>query len=245
VRVVDLNCDLGEGVGDDLLLFPLITSANIACGGHAGDADTMRIACERAREHGVTIGAHPSYADREGFGRRPVDVAPDVLTAQLRDQIGALRAVAAEVGMAISYVKPHGALYNRIAVDEQQAEAVAGVAATEGLPLLGQAGTAVERAAGRLGVPFISEVFADRGYHADGTLAARGTPDALLTDRVEVAERALRMVTESSVPAVDGTPVALRPQSICLHGDTAGAAGIAAAVRRRLLEAGVELRAFG
>ena len=242
--MVDLNCDLGEGVGDDLLLFPLITSANIACGGHSGDADTMRIACERARDHGVAVGAHPSYADREGFGRHPVEVPPDVLTAQLRDQIGALRAVAAEVGVTVAYVKPHGALYNRIAVDEQQAEAVAGTAAAEGLPLLGQTGTAVERAAGRAGVPFISEVFADRGYRADGTLAARGTPGALLADPAEVAERALRMVTESSVVAVDGALVPLRAQSLCLHGDTAGAAGIAAAVRRRLLEAGVELRAF-
>lgn len=244
MRVIDLNCDLGEGVGDDLLLFPLITSANIACGGHTGDADTMRTACELARDHGVTVGAHPSYVDRDGFGRRPVEVAPDALTAQLRDQIGTLRVLAAEVGVTVAYLKPHGALYNRIAIDEQQADAVARAADAEDLPLLGQTGTAVERAAGRLGVHFVSEVFADRGYRADGTLAARGTPGGLLDDPAGVAERALRMVTESSVVAVDGAFVPLSPASLCLHGDTAGAAGIAAAVRHRLLEAGIELRAF-
>jgi len=244
VRAVDLNCDLGEGVGDDLLLFPLITSANIACGGHTGDADSMRIACELARDHGVTVGAHPSYVDREGFGRRPVEVSPAALTDQLRDQVGALRDVAAGVGVDVAYLKPHGALYNRIATDEQQAEAVARAAEAEGLPLLGATGTAAERAAKRLGVPFVREVFVDRGYRSDGTLAARGTPGALLTDPAEVAERALRMVTEASVAAVDGTRIPLRPQSLCLHGDTAGAAWIAAAVRRRLQEAGVEFRPF-
>lgn len=241
---VDLNCDLGEGYPFDDELLALVTSANVACGGHAGDADTMRAACAGALRHGVTIGAHPSYQDREGFGRRPRDVEPGLLERQVRDQVDALGEAAASVGAEVRYVKPHGALYTRIAIDAERAGAVVRAAAAAGLPLLGQAGTAVERAAAAAGLPFVAEAFADRGYRADGRLADRAEPGALLTDPDAVARRVVGMVTDGAVTAVDGTRIALTVESVCLHGDTPGAVELATAVRRALLRAGVSLSAF-
>jgi UPF0271 protein len=244
VAAVDLNCDLGEGYPFDEELLALVTSANVACGGHYGDAATMRAACSRALRHGVTIGAHPSYEDREGFGRRPRDVDAGLLERQVSEQIAALRAEAAIVGAEVRYVKPHGALYNRIAVDLAQAEAVVRAAASAGLPLLGQAGTAAEAAARRAGLPFVAEAFADRGYRADGTLADRAEPGGLITDADAVAARVLRMSTDGEVAAVDGTRVTLTVESVCLHGDTPGAVDLAVAVRRTLGAAGVAVRPF-
>jgi UPF0271 protein len=244
VATIDLNCDLGEGVGDDLALFRLISSANIACGFHAGDHDSMREACERAVQNGVTIGAHPSYRDREGFGRRDVEISAEQLFDEVVEQVQALRRAADDVGGRVCYLKPHGALYNRIVTDEAQAVAVARAAHAVGLPVLGLAGSAVQRAARELSVRFVSEAFADRGYRADGSLAPRGTPGALLTSPEQIGARVASMILTRSVETVDGNVIELHIDSVCVHGDTPSAAAITAAVRRSLLESGVEIRAF-
>ena len=240
---VDLNCDLGEGF-DDAPLFRLVTSASVACGGHAGDAATMAEACRRAAANGVTIGAHPSYEDREGFGRRNQEVEPERLRFQVVAQVAALRVAADAAGVPVRYLKPHGALYNRIAGDPVQAGAVARAAQDAGLPLLGPPGSAIERAAEERAVPFFREAFADRGYTPDGRLAPRGAPGALLTDPAEIAARALGMVLAGAVTATDGTEVRLAFDSLCLHGDTPGAAEAARAVRARLESGGVTVRPF-
>lgn len=241
--VVDLNCDLGEGY-DDAALFPFVTSANIACGGHVGNAATMRSACLAALEHGVSIGAHPSYADRGGFGRRDRDVSPARLRAEVTAQVDALRRAATAVGGTVRYLKAHGALYNRIARDPEQAIAVAEAAADAGLPLLGPPGSVIEGEAARQGVPFFREAFADRGYLGDGRLAPRDAAGAVLTDPEVVADRALRIATLGTVTTIDAAELPLRVDSVCLHGDTPGAAGIARAVRGRLEAAHVVVRAF-
>lgn len=246
---VDLNSDLGESfgawrMGDDDALFPLVTSANLACGFHAGDPATMLAACRSATEHGVAIGAHPSYRDLAGFGRRDMEVAADDLHADLLYQVSALVGLAAHAGAAVRYLKPHGALYNRISVDLEVAEVVAGVARHLGLPVLGLPGSAIESACRADGVRFVVEAFADRGYLADGTLAPRGLAGALLTDPDDVAARAVRMVVDGVVVAIDGTELAVRPASLCVHGDTPGAVAIARAVRAALDSAGVEVAAF-
>ena len=224
---VDLNSDLGESfgawsMGDDAAMLPLVTSANLACGFHAGDATVMLDACRTAVEQGVAIGAHPSYRDRAGFGRRDMEVAPDDLYAELLYQVSALAGIARSAGGSVGYVKPHGALYNRIAVDPTAADVVAEAAATLALPVLGPPTSAIEAACARAGVPFFREGFADRAYLADGTLAARGLPDAVLTDPDQVARRAERMVTESEVTALDGSTVSLKIDSLCVHGDKRG-----------------------
>jgi 5-oxoprolinase (ATP-hydrolysing) subunit A len=243
VPTVDLNCDLGEGF-DDAALFPFVTSANIACGVHAGDAATMAHACRLAVRHRVAIGAHPSYPDREGFGRRDMDVPAGELRALVLDQIAALRRAADAAGATVRYLKPHGALYNRIARDPAQADAVAAAAAGAQLPLLGPSGSAIAAAADQHGVPFFREAFADRGYTADGRLAARGTAGAVLEDPDAVADRALALARTGRVPTIDGGELALDLDSLCLHGDTPGAPATARAVRDRLSAAGVRLGAF-
>lgn len=240
---VDLNCDLGEGFDDDAL-FPLVTSANVACGGHVGDGETMRRACRSAVRLGVTIGAHPSYEDREGFGRRDLEVEPSALRRSVVAQVASLQAAAAEEGGEVRYLKPHGALYNRIARDPVQAAAVAEAAEELGLPLLGPAGSVIEEQAEQRGVRFFREAFADRAYTPDGRLAPRRTPGAVLTDPAEVADRALGMVLTRAVPAADGGVLPLPFDSLCLHGDTPGAAAVARAVRTRLEDADCAVRAF-
>lgn len=241
---IDLNSDLGEGVGDDAAVFGIVTSANVACGFHAGDESTMLASARLAHAHRVSLGAHPSYRDREGFGRRETEIAADALIADILDQVSALSAAAATAGTKVRYLKPHGALYNRIAVDPVQADAVARAAREAGLPLLGLAGTAIHTAADRLGVSFYLEAFADRAYLPDGTLAPRTLGGAVITDPAVAAERALMMVLGGTVQAIDGTTIRMRPDSLCVHGDTPGAAAMAALVRGKLLDAGVELRAF-
>ncbi|MCU1571703.1 MAG: hypothetical protein JWR33_2444 [Naasia sp.] len=241
---VDLNCDLGEGVGDDAALFPLITSVNVACGFHAGDQASMREACRAALAFGITVGAHPSYRDRQGFGRRDLDVSAAQLEAEVREQVQALRRAADAEGATISYLKPHGALYNRLVVDDERAEAVAAAAAAEGLSLLGPAGSALARAADRRRLGFFREAFADRAYLADGRLAPRSLPGAVITDPAVVAARAVRMVLEGEVATVDGGVRRIEADSICLHGDTEGAPAIARAVRTALRSAGVVLSPF-
>lgn len=245
---VDLNCDLGESfgawrMGDDDALLPLITTANVACGFHAGDPQTMLATCRAAAALGVTVAAHPGYRDLVGFGRRDIAMAPDALRADLLYQVSALAGLAVTAGTAVRALKPHGALYNRAAVDPVTAAVVAEVGAERGLPVLGLAGSAMQHACAAAGTPFIAEAFVDRGYRPDGTLAPRGEPGAVLTEASAVAARAVRMVREGRVEAVDGTALSVRVQSLCVHSDTPGAVAIARAVRDALLEAGVTVQA--
>ena len=249
---VDLNSDLGEAygiwaLGDDLALLDIVTSANIACGFHAGDPRTMERTVAAAAERGVALGAQVSYPDLVGFGRRPMEVAPADLTADVLYQLGALEAFARVAGTRVRYLKPHGALYNRTVVDEVQARAVVEAARLydRSLPVLTLPGGALARAAHEAGVPVVAEGFADRAYTAQGHLVPRGEPGAVLADEAEVVPRAVRMVTEGRVAAHGGGDVEVRVASLCLHGDTAGAVLLARAVREGLQAAGVALHAFG
>lgn len=220
---------------------PLITSANIACGYHAGDVDTMREAIEVALREGVAVGAHPSFPDREHFGRRDMHMPATALRDSVVAQVLALAEVARSLGVRLQHVKPHGALYNMAARDEQVADAVAtAVARVDGsLLLFGLAGSHVLSAGRRAGLRTVSEVFADRGYRADGTLVPRTEEDSLIVDPAAVAARALGMVRDRSVLSNDGVRVPLDPETICVHGDTPGAAALATAIRNALQVAGV------
>jgi 5-oxoprolinase (ATP-hydrolysing) subunit A len=251
VTGIDLNADLGEGfgvwrLGDDEALISLVTSANVACGFHAGDPATMRRVCARAAEAGVAVGAQVSYRDLAGFGRRFIDVEPGELADDVLYQLAALDGIARASGTRVSYVKPHGALYNATVADEDQAGAVAAAVASYGgrLPVLGLPGSALLRAADAVGLATVREGFADRGYTAAGTLVPRRKPGALVPDPATVAERAVRMAVDGEVVAVDGTRVRLEVESVCVHGDTAGAVELAAAVRTALSAAGLVLAAF-
>ncbi len=250
-RSVDLNSDLGESfgawtMGDDAAMLRLVTSANVACGFHGGDPSTMRATCSLAAENGVTVGAHVSYRDLAGFGRRSMAVPPAELRDEVTYQLAALAGVARVAGTAVRYVKPHGALYNRIVDDEEQAAAVVeAVAAFDpGLPLLGLTGSAVERAALARDLLFVGEAFVDRGYRADGTLVPRSQPGALLSDVEAIAARAVRLAADGTVEAVDGTRISVTASSLCVHGDTPGAVAMAEAVRRGLERAGIAVEAF-
>ncbi|SMH31652.1 UPF0271 protein [Rathayibacter oskolensis] len=245
---IDLNADLGEGfgvweLGDDDAILRVVSSASVACGFHAGDPSIMLARCRTAAARGVAVGAHVSYRDLAGFGRREMPVGRDELYADVAYQIGALQAVARAAGTTVRYVKPHGALYNRIVHDEARAEAVAAAVrdVAPALPLLGLASSAIERAAADAGVPFLREAFVDRGYRADGTLVPRGDEGALLSDAALVASRARRMVTEGVVEAITGETLAIEVDSLCVHGDSPGALAMAEAVRAALAEAGVAL----
>ncbi|MBT2407310.1 MULTISPECIES: LamB/YcsF family protein [unclassified Streptomyces] len=276
---IDLNADLGEGFGrwtltDDEALLSVVTSANVACGFHAGDPSIMRRVCELAAERGVRIGAQVSYRDLAGFGRRSMDVPPGELADEVAYQIGALEVFARAAGSKVSYVKPHGALYNRTVHDADQAGAVvagirlavgagvgegaegaaargtpaegaaAGGAAAGGLPVLGLPGSLLLAAAAEAGLTPVPEAFADRAYTAAGTLVPRGEPGAVLLDPDAVVARAVLMAAEGSVTAADGSPVLVAARSLCLHGDTPGAAGLARRVREALSAAGVRVEAF-
>ncbi|MDI6516237.1 5-oxoprolinase subunit PxpA [Streptomyces coelicoflavus] len=249
--MIDLNADLGEGFGrwtltDDDALLSVVTSANVACGFHAGDPSVMRRVCDLAAERGVRIGAQVSYRDLAGFGRRAMDVPADELTAEVAYQIGALRVFAEAAGAVVAYVKPHGALYNRTVHDEGQARAVvAGVSLAGGaLPVLGLPGSRLLTAAADAGLTGVPEAFADRAYTARGTLVPRGEPGAVVTDEDAVVRRAVAFAMEGSVEAVDGTAVAVAARSLCVHGDTPNAARIAARVRTALETAGAGIGAF-
>ena len=249
--VVDLNSDLGEGfgvwtLGDDEALLGVVSSANVACGFHAGDPDILRRVCALAAERGVAVGAQVGYRDLPGFGRRSIDVEPASLTNDVLYQLGALDAFARVAGTRVRYVKPHGALYNRIVHDEQQAAAVVEAVRLydPSLPLLGLPGSAVLRLAAAAGLTPVAEAFADRGYTPAATLVPRSRPGALLHDPAAVAARVVRLVTEGVVTPVDGPDVAVTARSVCVHGDTPGAVAMAVAVRQALLAAGVQIRAF-
>lgn len=240
---IDLNADLGEGVGDDAAMLDVVTSANVACGGHAGDAASMREVCAAALARGVRLGAHVSYVDRAGFGRQVQQVDEVTLTQQLRQQCDELRAAALAVGAAVTYVKPHGALYHAAATDPATARAVVTVAVERGLAVVGLPGSLVLDRAASAGLAVVPESFADRAYTAAGGLAPRGEPGAVLHDVDEIAARVLRLVQQGRVRALDGSDVAVGSRSVCVHGDTPGAVTIARAVRTKLESAGVRLRA--
>jgi UPF0271 protein len=249
VPAIDLNADLGETVGgrptaDDAAMYPVITSASIACGGHAGDARSMRAAATLSAEHGVRVGAHPAFPDPAGFGRVALPLSAAEIRAQVRAQTAALVAAGADV----RYVKPHGALYHVAGRDRDVADAVVAAVADQsaalGRPLavLGMSDVLAD-AAVRADLPFVREAFLDRGYRPDGGLVAREAPGALLRDVAEVADRAVRLALEGEVVAVDGTVLSADAASLCLHGDTPDAIAMAAAVRDALVAAGVVLRA--
>jgi UPF0271 protein len=248
---MDLNADLGESfgawtMGDDAAMLELVTSASVACGFHAGDPVTMLDSCRVAYELDVRVGAHIGYRDLAGFGRRSMDMSFDQLFGDVLYQLGALDGVAHAVGSSVDYVKAHGALYNRTVHDAEQASAV--VAAMQaydpGLPLLGLPGSALLELAREAGHPVFHEAFVDRAYLPDGTLVPRSQEGALLHDVAQIAERAVRMALKGEVEAIDGTVVRIEPHSLCIHGDTAGAVSMAAAVRAALEDAGVELESF-
>jgi UPF0271 protein len=248
---IDLNADLGESfgvwrLGDDDAMLGIVTSANAACGFHAGDPAGLLRVCRSAAERGVRIGAQVSYRDLAGFGRRFIDVAPDDLVADVVYQIGALQAIAQASGSAVSYVKPHGALYNTIVTNREQAAAVARAVhlVDPALPVLGMAGSAFFGEAGHLGLRTVAEAFADRAYRPDGQLVPRREPGAVLHDPAAIAERVVTMVTSGRVTAIDGTEIAVSVESVCVHGDSPGAVQIATAVRDRLKATGADIRAF-
>ncbi|HEU4908635.1 MAG TPA: 5-oxoprolinase subunit PxpA, partial [Propionibacteriaceae bacterium] len=240
---VDLNSDLGEGfgiwtLGDDDALLDVITSANIACGFHAGDPNIMRRVCDTAVGRGVSIGAQVSYRDLAGFGRRSIDIDQKSLINDVIYQIGALDGFAQVAGSRVVYVKPHGALYNRTVHDEDQAAAVvaAVVAYDPRLPLLGLPDSALLRNAEQAGLHTVTEAFADRGYTAQATLVPRSQPGALLDDPATVAERMVQMLITGRMRSVDGVDIAVSAQSICVHGDSPGAVAMAVALRKVLAE---------
>jgi UPF0271 protein len=249
--VVDLNADLGESfgvwqLGDDEAMIAVVTSANIACGFHGGDPLTLRKACAAAVAHGVAIGAQVGYRDLAGFGRREMTLPPEELSAEIIYQIGALDGIARAEGGRVSYVKPHGALYNRAARDPEQAAVIAAAVASynPGLPLLTLPGSQTEAAARNYQLQPVAEGFADRGYADDGSLVPRGVPAALITDPDLVAARAVELARYGTVETVSGHRLTLRPRSVCLHGDTPGAVTLATAVRAALVQAGVTLAPF-
>lgn len=242
---VDLNADLGEGCTTDEQLLGLVSSANVACGAHAGDPGTMLRTVEWAIAAGVSIGAHPSYLDRANFGRSEMQLPPDEVYAIVLAQIGALEAIVRARGGRLAHVKPHGALYNQSARDPVLAGAIARAVADfdDSLALYALAGSASVRVARELGLSVVEEVFADRGYNPDGSLVRRGTPGALIEDEQQALEQTLMMVREHRVRARDGSVVPINAQTICLHGDGAHALAFAGLIRRELQAAGIRVQA--
>ena len=248
---MDLNSDVGESfgrwnLGDDTAMFQSVSSANVACGFHAGDPTVIRRTCREAVAAGITIGAHVGYRDLAGFGRRFMDVDPNELADEVVYQIGALQALAATEGGRVRYVKPHGGLYNAIVSHTAQARAVVDAVKSvdPGLPILGLPGSEVLRLAEAAGLRGVSEAFADRAYNPDGTLVSRSLPGAVLHDPAEVAEHVLRMATDSAIRAVDGSILKIDADSICVHGDSPGAVAMAVSVKTALSDAGISIRPF-
>jgi UPF0271 protein len=246
MTTIDLNADLGEGIGDDAGLLQVVTSANVACGFHAGDPATMQSVCRLAGTNGVAVGAQVSYRDREGFGRRFINVDHDELTADVLYQLAALDAIARHCGTRVTYLKPHGALYNRAVNDELHAAAV--VAAVQDydqrLPVLGLPNSRLLALADAAGLPQVPEAFVDRAYTAEGTLVPRAEPDAVLTDPDDVVAQAVRIAVSGEVVAVDGTVVPVSARSLCVHSDTPGALALATRVREALIMSGVTIAPF-
>lgn len=243
---IDLNCDLGEATGagaieHDRRMMEYVTSINVACGAHAGDPDTMRATVRSARAAGVSVGAHPGFADREGFGRRDIELTSEEIENLVLAQLGALAAIARVEEMTLSHVKPHGALYNMAGRDRRVADAIVQAVAgfDRSLPLVALTGSVMVDAGRDAGLDVVPEVFADRAFEADGTLVSRQRPGAVIHEPERMIERAVRMVRDGSVAAIDGTPLELSGETICVHGDTPGAANLAMTLRRGLEETGI------
>jgi len=242
---IDLNADLGEGCDNDEALLALISSANVACGWHAGDAATMLQTVRWAIERGVAIGAHPSFPDRENFGRTEMQRAPELVYAEVLYQIGALAAIVRAQGGQLTHVKPHGALYNQAARDPALADAIVRAVRDfdSDLVFFGLAGSVMVKAAREAGLRVKEEVFSDRGYNPDGSLVKRGTPGALHEDEAVALDQTLTMVREQRVRAIDGSWVPIRADTVCLHGDGAHALAFARRIRERLGAEGIVVRA--
>jgi len=248
---IDLNSDLGESygawqMGNDSLILPVVSSANIACGFHAGDPAGIFKTLKQAAACGVNVGAHVSYPDLVGFGRRNMDMSYDELLTDVMYQVAALQGLAKAAGTQVTYVKPHGALYNTIAHNLQQAKAVidAMQLLDPKLMLVGLAGSALIEFAQQQGVTVVAEAFADRAYNADGSLVSRRLAGAVLHDVEEIAARVVSLIQTGGVTSIDGQFTPIQAQSICLHGDTQGAVEMAQAIRQRLEQAGIQIRAF-
>ncbi len=248
---IDLNSDLGESfgpwnMGNDEAMLSIVTSANLACGGHASDPETMFRTLELARENGVNVGAHPGFNDREGFGRRVIPMSPAGIGRMCAAQIGALIGIAAQVGVPVTYVKPHGALGNLAARDRDVADAI--VTAVQkidpNLAILAISGTQSEQAARAIAAPVFSEIFADRGYLSSGQLVPRGQDNAMIHDAAEAADRLIAFIDSGMMPVIDGDPIKLAAHSICVHGDSAGAVEMAGEIHTRLTAHGVQITSF-
>ncbi|MCF3641069.1 LamB/YcsF family protein [Rhizobium sp. TRM95111] len=251
MAVIDLNSDLGESygawrMGDDAAMLSIVSSANVACGFHAGDPAGILATVRAAAERDVAIGAHVSYPDRVGFGRRDMDVTSGELVADVIYQIGALKGIAAAAGTTVRYVKPHGALYNRIAHDPRQGrDVIEGIRSIDpSLVLMGLAGSPILNLAREAGLAVVSEAFADRAYTPEGALVSRREVGAVLHDAELIARRMLRLAGEGTLEAIDGSTVRIDAQSICVHGDSPGAVAIAREIRRLFEAEGIEIRAF-
>jgi UPF0271 protein len=247
MRTLDLNCDLGEGAGHDAELMPLITSANVACGGHAGDDATMADTVELAIHHGVAIGAHPGFADRENFGRSELPIAPAQAQALIVEQVFALKTVVEARGGRLHHMKLHGALYNMAARDHELAEAASEAIARVDRTLILYApwGSQMAQVAARARLRVAHEVFADRTYQRDGSLTPRSRPDALISDEGAAVAQVLRMAKEGRVRATDGTDVAIAADTVCVHGDGPHPVAFAARLRTDLAREGITVRTFG
>ena len=241
---IDLNADLGEGAGNDEALMGLVSSANIACGWHAGDAQTMRQCVRWALQNGVAIGAHPSFPDRENFGRSAMQLPPEEIISGVLYQIGALAAIAKAEGGALAHVKPHGALYNQAVKEPQLAAAIVDAVRhfDPSLKFFGLAGSGMIDAARRAGLEPVEEVFADRGYMPDGSLVPRSQPGALIEDEEASLAQTLSLVRDHQVRAIDGSIVPVNAQSVCLHGDGAHALEFARRIRERLTAEGIAIK---
>ena len=244
---IDLNADVGEGVGQDPALMPHITSANVACGVHAGSPAVMRETVLLARDHGVAVGAHPSFPDREGFGRRDLRLPPPQIEDIVVSQIDALAAIAAAEDVRLQHVKPHGALFNIAVRDRSVADAVARAIALvdPALILFGLPASELIAAGKAAGLRTACEAFADRAYRPDGTLVPRTQPGALIDDAAQVLTRVAAIALERAVIAIDGTRVPITLDTICVHGDTPGAAGLAARIRATLAASGIDVKSIG
>lgn len=244
---IDLNADVGEGVGQDPALMPHITSANVACGVHAGSPAVMRETVLLAREHGVAVGAHPSFPDREGFGRRDLRLPPPQIEDIVVSQIDALAAIAAAEDVRLQHVKPHGALFNVAVRDRSVADAIARAIASvdPALILFGLPASELIAAGKAAGLRTACEAFADRAYRPDGTLVPRTQPGALIDDAAQVLRRVAAIALERAVIAIDGTRVPITLDTICVHGDTPGAAGLAARIRATLAASGIDVKSIG
>ena len=242
---VDINADLGEGAGHDEELFELISSANIATGFHVGDSDTMHVAVSAAKRHGVAVGAHPSFFDRENFGRKELEISGEEAFDAVAYQLGVFQAIASAVGVRPNHVKPHGALYNMAVRNEKLADAIARAVESVDpkLILFAPANSAMERAGEKAKLQVAREIFADRNYLNDGWLVPRTRPDALLRDPKEAAQRVLRMLREGKVRSVEGRDVEVRGETICVHGDTPGAVEFARELRSQLEQERVRIKA--